>query len=221
MGARLAYFKTLKLGDFLQGPEELEVDYEAPQYVRSGWAESPGVTERAPGGTFRYFLRAAFRKDHGGAETDRAYQGRKLTFVKSLRDTLSFGTGYTVLGKLSIIEDETTDGTTTDGAVSAASDQTMTLDAALSLAEDDYVLLVSASAYEVVEVKTVPTAVTFTADFTLAWGDASTAYRLLYYVDNATCQRAPKINGLVPGSNNVSKNLDFTFASADDPVDNL
>ena len=221
MGDRIAYFKKLKVGDFLQGPESIEVEYEAPQYVRSGWAEAPGVVEKAPGGVFRYHLRAALARGHAGSETDRAFMGRKLTLASNLRDELSFGTGYTVLGDLSIVEDDGTDKTTTDGEVAAGDDQTMTLDADLSLAVGDYVLLVSASTHEIVEVETAPTSVTFTGDFANTWADGSTIYRLLYYVPQASAQQVPTITGMEPGTNNASVNLDFIFASAADPVDNL
>jgi hypothetical protein len=221
MGDRLAYFKKLKLADFLQGPEELEVEYEPPTFVRSGWAEAPGVVEKAPGGVFRYHLRATLRRGQDGAETDRAYMGRKLAFASNLRNELSFGTGYTVLGELSIIEDDATDATTTDGEVAAGNDQTMTLDADLSLGIGDYVLLVSGSAHEIVTVENVPTTLTFEGDFANTWADASTIYRLLYYAPQASAQSVPKITGLQPGTNNASINLDFTFASAADPVDNL
>ena len=221
MGARLAYFKTLKLGDFLQGPEEIEVDYEAPTYVRSGWAEAPGVVEKAPGGSFMYHLRAALMRGHAGAETDRAFMGRKLGFASGLRDVLSFGTGYTVLGTLAIIEAEDTDGTTTNGSVTAGDNRTMTLDANIGQAVGDYVLLLSASTYELVEVESVDSSLVFTADFVNTWADESKAYRLLYYVAQASCQSVPKVTGLAPGTNNASVGLDFTFASASDPVDNL
>ena len=221
MGSRLAYFKTLKLGDFLQGPEEIEVDYEAPTYVRSGWAEAPGLVEKAPGGAFQYHLRAGMMRGHAGAETDRAFMGRKLAFASGLRNALSFGTGYTVLGTLAGVEDEATDGTTTNGSVTAGSDRTMTLDANIGQAVGDYVLMVSASAHEIVEVKTVDSSLVFTADFVNTWADETQVYRLLYYVAQASCQSIPKLTGLAPGTNNASIGLDFTFASAADPVDNL
>ena len=108
-----------------------------------------------------------------------------------------------------------------DGEVAAGDDQTMTLDADLSLGIGDYVLLVSGSAHEIVTVETVPTTLTFTGDFANTWADGSTIYRLLYYAPQASAQSVPKITGLQPGTNNASVNLDFTFASAADPVDNL
>lgn len=220
MGARLAYFKLLKLGDFLQGPEEIEVDYEAPTYVRSGWAEAPGVVEKAPGGSFQYHLRAALMRGHAGAETDRAFMGRKLAFASGLRDVLSFGTGYTVLGTLAIVEDEGTDKTTTVHAEEAQTSETVAINDDISLAADDYVLIVNATQSEIVRVSS-PSSSSFVCDLTLDWDAGTTVYRLLYYVAQASCQSVPKLTGLAPGTNNASLGLDFTFASASDPVDNL
>ena len=97
----------------------------------------------------------------------------------------------------------------------------MTRDANIGQAVGDYVLMVSASAHEIVEVKTVDSSLVFTADFVNTWADETQVYRLLYYVAQASCQSIPKLTGLAPGTNNASIGLDFTFASAADPVDNL
>jgi len=222
MGDRIAYFKHLKLGDYVVGPPALELPFEGSRMFRSGWAEAAVVDERAPGGAYRVIIRVNFHKDHDSTETQRAYLGRKLTFLKNLRDALSFGSGYNTSGHLALIEDDGTDATTLTNNETAGSGVTVELDASIGAAVSDYVLITDgSSAYEITQVDSVTSSTELVMDLANNWSAGDSIYRLEWYLPTAFAEQIPQIKGHEPGTSRASRDLEFVFVSVNDPTHNL
>ena len=224
MAARVAFFKTRALGDFINGPETLAYDGDAAEFPKSGWAEMPTVTERAPGTGFTIKLTATYQRGHSGTETQRAFQGRILDAFKGMRDSASFGNGYTVGGSLVIVEDTSSDQTTFVADEASGSGVTVDIAADIGLANSDYAYLLDTgqTQSEVTQVSSV-TSSSFVASLTNSWTGGTnpdSVYRVLYYFPVAYLTSFPEFPGMI-GADNARRDLEFEFRTVQDPVHNL
>lgn len=226
MADRIAYWKTLRLGDYLHGPETLKLDADWPEFKRNGWAEAASPQEKAPSGWYDITVTGAMQLGHpsaiGVSETQRQFMGRKLDLLKDFRDATSFANGYTVKGDLAIVEDTSSDETTMTNTEAAGSDVLIEIDADISLAVGDYALLLTTgTTAEVVTVKTTPSSTSFTADLTNSFTAADSVFRLLYYYKDAYAIDSPTVPGEAPGTNNIAQSLVFRFGCINDALENL
>ena len=224
MADRVAFFKTRRLGDFINGPETLAYEGDAVEFPKSGWAEMPTVTERAPGTGFTIKLTATYQRGHSSSETQRAFQGRILDAFKGLRDSASFGNGYTVGGELAIIEDTASDETQFVADEVSGSGVTVDITSDIGLAASDYVYLLDANATqsEVTQVSS-PTSSSFVATLVNSWTGGSnpdSVFRVLYYFPVAYLTSFPEFPGMI-GADNARRDLEFEFRTVQDPVHNL
>lgn len=223
MGDRLAYFKHLRLGDFLKGPEQRDALIEETQFRRSSWSTVAVPLSRGAGALYRFTMKSGLLLGNSNSsETLRQFEGRKLALIKAVREAAGFLAGtYAQKGSLSIIEDSEADATTLAAGATAGASASVTVANGSLFAVNDYLLIVSGSTYDVAKVTSAGGPDLIVDNLANSWANGSPVYRLLYTVPNAFMQRAPSIPGNEPGTNRAAKELEWVVDSADDPLYSL
>lgn len=220
MGDRVAFYKYLRIGDFLRGPEERECVIAQTDFVRPGWGNAASPIQRGAGGTFKITVPTCMQLGYfSAAETVRQFEGRRLQYLKDMRTLAGFIPGtFAQRGTLSIIEDYATDVTTAVTGPPAGSEVTFTLAAGIGVAVNDRILIFSGTMYDTPSVTNVSGQDVTVDLLNNSYPDGAPVARLLYLVPNCCVQQAPKIPGGQPGTNRASLDMQWIFESADDPA---
>lgn len=221
MGDRIAYYKNLRLGDFLRGPETLALEFDRMQFTPSVWSNRKAPIERGANAAYNVSLDGGMVIGYYDAnETVRAFQSRKISLLTSLATVCGFGSGniYTQAGVFAVIEDESTDATTAYagnvGATLRVVDSTI-----FSVFDVVYVGGINGGEILTIEVITTAThTLTFSTTPLYAHLAGDPVAKVLWYLPNAYCTEAPQIEGIEPGTSTAAKSLRFGFSSASDPV---
>lgn len=125
-GQRIGYYKTLRLGDVIRGPEGLKVSGRAVEMVPGTWALRSSPQEAGPGALYTVRVLMHLIRGYSGTENADVFMGRKIAFAKSVlaaRGVFPSG-GYSGAGPLAFLPDDA-NILRTGGAVSAGSSVTI------------------------------------------------------------------------------------------------
>ncbi len=221
MGDRIAYYKNLRLGDFLRGPETLALEFDRMQFVPSVWSNRKAPIERGANAAYNVSCDGGMVIGYYDSnETTRSFHTRKLALLTSLATVCGFGSGniYTQAGVFAVIEDEATDATTAYAGVVGA---TLRVNDSAIFAVSDVVYVGGAGGGEVLTIELITPAthtLTFTTTPVYAHVAGDPVAHILWYLPNAYCTEAPQIEGSEPGTATAAKSLRFGFSSVSDPV---
>lgn len=222
----VAYWRHLKLGDGKVSRETFAPQIEAPNEIRGLGAGRVFVYQNSSGARFECAVKVELQQASG--ETRKSFFRRYRTFANDIADMTS-----TWYGDLSFVRDPdgsqygtTGDSTTVDGALSAGSGVTVTLDAMDSAWEvNDYVLIIdptTPTTHEVTQIDARDVGLTqITVDLTNSYLDEAAIHRLEWHLPGAY-----RVTDFTPDQKDDNDLSEFvtgtiTFHSTQDPVEGV
>lgn len=176
MGNPIAYYKWLRLGDYLLAPPHFSAQPETVEFRGTVFGDRATPVERGANQSHRCSLAMAMHRGfYSPSETVRAFDQRKVAFLASMTAASqdSNALGYNSRGDLAFIWDDSTDMTLLNGAVSAGTPVSIVVDDDINPTVGDYILITAGTTWEITEVEgwTVGTK-TILADLTQGFPDA-------------------------------------------------
>lgn len=215
MGDRVAYYKTILLGDTIRGHETPELAGEDPAIESALGATDPLLTERGGGSYYEVELIALmFRTD---AESDDDFIVRKIALLVALRSARGFGSGTTSLGDLAVCSDSD-NIQTASGSLTAGSNVAITTGVA-NVSTGQKWFISDDSNYEVF----TSVAGSYAGGITAAvlvnnYSASAKLFKVTWTMPKAFLRAGIRIPGNEDGSQYAAKEISLKFVSLEDPT---
>lgn len=220
MSYPIAYYKTMQLGEFLKGPESIEVPIEGPQFEAATAQGREVQTGYGPRARFELTLRACIQRNAATSETFADFLGRRIQFAIDFAE---------VCGRVPSTRDDTT-GTlaflldvsqihATGSSVSAAA---TTIDIAGSFVdffEDERWYITDGSNWELLTIAADGSSTTLSVDATqYAYASGAVIFRPTWWLERSSVVGSLKIpGGEDAAAHSVARDMEIRFASVEDP----
>lgn len=206
----IAYFKWLKVGDFLQSLPDLTPEIEPAQVTTSVEGNTAKINEGGANARFLPELKHALHRS--SSETYREFYLRRVAYAENLASVAGRGGTYSSAGALVIVDHSENDVTTLSSSVTAGSDVDVALTDDIDVAVGDYMLITDGTAsYEVVQAKSGTSGATVRCDPSLSWAGTETAARVLFYFPSAYLTEMPQITATTDGSTQATYDMTAGF----------
>ena len=147
----IAYWKDLKLGDFIESRPRVRVVHTPPEFKGGISLKKARTHVSGPAARYEVRMKPAFRRGWNGTESRSQFWDRVNQFLVDIVDRIGPETGHSQFGPLAIIRDPNggrtgeQDLTTLDGLISAGTNVNMMLDddaQSMGWAVDQYVYFI-------------------------------------------------------------------------------
>lgn len=127
-GSRIGYYKTLKLGDVIRGPEGLKVSGRPVEMVPGTWALRTSPQESGAGAFYTVRVLVHLIRGYTAPESTDVFMGRKIAFAKSVMAARGVfpSLAYSGAGPLAFLPDDA-NVLRSGGPVSAGSSVTISI----------------------------------------------------------------------------------------------
>lgn len=214
---RIGYFKTLRLGDYLKGPELIRVVGEDPEFVSALYADRPTVIDRGGRSHFEVEAVATLQRGFAGAEASDVFMTRKIAFAVQARQVRGYvpSSVYTTEGILAVLEDVAGLYQTT-GSVSAGA-ATIPLPVTLAMSADDHWYITDGTSFELMRISTTQVSSSLAVDATTyAYASGAYVFKPTWYLRNAFLLGEVALAGNDPGTSRAVKDIGMKFSSVED-----
>lgn len=134
----VAFWKGLRLGDYLHGPMGCKVQVANPSAMAPTlFGDAAALQDRGASAHYLWQMEAVLQKAHGTAgpsEDARGFRRRAAAFAAGVMAAAGFGNQFTARGTLVVIGSESDDDRTAPGTISPGSNVTIPLNAAYGTA---------------------------------------------------------------------------------------
>lgn len=217
---RVAYFKTLRLGDMVRGPEKLSIAGQEAQFIGTYGGTKPILSDQAGQTGYELEVTCHLLREFSGAETYGAFFKRKLAFLKDLKTIRGWGVAYTANGVLAVCESTAANFHQTTGSVSAGASADIPIGGVnITVVGTEYWFIADTVNHEIFTAAVGSwTNGIRAANLAKDYASGARIFRPLYYLPAAQLQPGTSMDTNDPAANQVAKNVSLRFAFVDDPV---
>lgn len=215
---RIGYFKTLRLGDLLQGPERIRAKGDDPEIVSPLYGNRGVIIDRGGRSHYEVDAQGALVRGYSTTETADQFMQRKLQFLINIVTVRGYvpSSVYGTEGVLAILSDSADLHTTTAPVSAGATTVPITAPDPTYLDGESY-FIADGTSYELLRLSAgtgvnLPVAAT-----TYGYASGAIVFKPSWFLRNAFLLTDTQLEGLDPGSNQGVKEIDFKFVSIETP----
>ena len=211
--ARIFYYKTLLLADWVQKRESVSIGGDPAIFGQSTYASTAPVEDQGANSSYTVNLDVLLYRGFSGAETVDAFVKRQIQFSTSLKNIKPEA------GHFVVIADDDTDATTCTGSVAAGSPATIPLAADIALSAGELAFISNGTSYEIITVGSYqesPAEISTSTTIALSNGDP--VCRLNWYLPNCYLMGEITVGGEEGAGNQITNAIALTLQGVDDPV---
>ena len=220
MSYPVAFYKTMQLGEFLKGPEAIELASSGPQFEAASGQGREVQTGYGPQMRFEFVLRSCIQRSASTSESFADFLGRRLQFAIDFAQ---------VCGRVPSSRDDTT-GTlaflldvsqihATGSGVSAASTTVDIAGSFVDFFEGERWYITDGSNWELLTIAADGSSTTLSVEATqYAYASGAVIFRPTWWLERASFVGSLKIpGGEDTVAHSVARDMELRFASVEDP----
>ncbi len=216
---RIGYFKTLRLGDVLQGPERIRAKGDDPEVVSPLYGNRGAIIDRGGRSHYEVDAQGALVRGFAGAETADQFMQRKLQFLINVVGVRGYvpSTVYGTDGVLAVLSDSSNLHSLTT-LIAAGATSIDINSPAPTFASGEHWFITDGTSYEILTTSGSGSSTTIPiVASTYGYAAGAVVFEPTWFLRNAYLLTDTQLEGIDPGSNQGVKEVEFKFMSVEAP----